>query len=183
MKKAIIVETNEKILLYDNGTWEYLEKKEIISDSCFSRDDLIVKTVDKMTNEVSVHLKELIQIFNKNNEERISFYAGSALNADYLFLNIYAYGAGNCINEDNEIIILFRDGSKFTLAQTGDFNCDNSFTLFLTKDQYKREINLLSSFEIETIRVYTTDSYVEQDLTSEQSKKIQKSIQYIMNYE
>lgn len=183
MRKAIITETNENVLLHDNGTWEYIEKKDLINNLDFSRDELISKTVDKMTNRISIHVKELIPIFNQNTEEGISFYAGNQLNANHLFLSFYAYGAGNCIDEDNEIIVLFRDGSKFTLRQSGDFNCDNSFTLLLTKDQYKREIDLLSSIEIETMRIYTTDSYVEQDLTPEQSKKIQKSIFFILNYD
>ncbi len=41
---------------------------------------------------------------------------------------------------------------------------------------------MFSTLEIETIRVYTSDSYVEEELTSEQSIRIQKSINYILNY-
>ena len=45
---------------------------------------------------------------------------------------------------------------------------------------YIKEINLLATQEIETIRVYTSDSYVEEDLTPEESLKIQKS-KYLLN--
>ena len=57
--------------------------------------------------------------------------------------------------------------------------CDYILNLYVILFGVNREIFYAIP---ETIRVYTSDSYVEEDLTPEQSMKIQKSIHYIMNY-
>ncbi len=72
MKKAIITETNDKVLLDDNGTWEYVEKSEDVSN--YSIDDLIMETFDKMTSKFSISFKESIIISNKYKENSINIY-------------------------------------------------------------------------------------------------------------
>lgn len=70
------------------------------------------------------------------------------------FLTAKLIGLGNCV-EDNELIVLFTNGDKFTLKSWNDFNCKGNAYFYVTKGQ--RE--MLSTLPMKTIRVRNGDSY------------------------
>jgi hypothetical protein len=178
MKKAIIENTEEKVILNDDGTWEYYESIEDILN--YGVNDLITTESDKMTNDTFYRFKNTIKISNEFNNNRISFIAHTEKNEEYLFLGIFAYGAGDCIAEDDKIILLFKDKQTITLENTNDYNCENHFTLFLSKALFEKTIYSLKTVQLESIRVYTSEGYVEVDLNEIQSLKIQKSIKLLL---
>ena len=73
---------------------------------------------------------------------------------DLSFLTAKLIGLGNCVDE-NELIILFENGEKFTLKSWNDFNCKGNAYFNVTS--YQRE--LLSTSPMKTIRVRNGDSY------------------------
>lgn len=178
MRIAVIQNTNKKVILKDNGIWEYYESLEDINS--YKVEDLIIVETDKMTNETSYRFKNMIRLSNEIENHNISIIAHSEKNEEYLFFGIFPYGAGDCIEDDSKIIFLFKDKQTITLENTGDYNCENHFTLFLTKARYEKTIFYLKTVQLASIRVYTSEGYVEVDLDEIQSLKIQKSIKFLL---
>ena len=89
-----------------------------------------------------------------------------------LILSIQAAGAGHCIDKGSKINILFTDGTRLELASDGDFNCDAEATVYFG-DIFgkKKELQELKSKKIQTMRVWTNESYVEQDFTPENQEE------------
>jgi hypothetical protein len=96
---------------------------------------------------------------------------------NYTILVIQAIGAGNCIDEGAKINILFRDGSKLELQNDADFNCKAKATVYFG-DVFgkKKELAQLMTKEIDTMRVWTNDSYVQEDFTSDNSVSLMMTI-------
>lgn len=178
MKIAIVENTNKKVILNENGTWEFYESLEDVQD--YVVEDLVTTEIDKMTNETSYRFKDMIRVSNEFTNHSISIMAHTAKNEEFLFFGIFPYGAGDCIEEDNKVIFLFKDKQTITLENTGDYNCENHFTLFLTKALYEKSLSYLKTVQLESIRVYTSEGYVEVDLDEIQSLKIQKSIKFLL---
>lgn len=85
-----------------------------------------------------------------------------------LILVIQAVGAGSCIDEGAKINILFDDGSRLELSSNGDFNCKGKATVYFGGSFGKRkELNELKTKKISTMRVWTSDSYVEKDFAQD----------------
>lgn len=178
MKIAIVENTNKKVILNENGTWEYYESLEDVQD--YVVEDLVTTEIDKMTNTTSFRFKNLIRIHNQFNDNKISVIAHTEKNEEYLFFGIFPYGAGDCIEEDSKIIFLFKNKQTITLENTNDYNCENHFTLFLSKAYSAKEMFMLKTEQIVTIRIYTSEGYVEVDLDEIQSLKIQKSLKFLL---
>lgn len=85
-----------------------------------------------------------------------------------LILSIQAAGAGNCIDKGAKINILFTDGSRLELASDGDFNCKAKATVYFGGVfGKKKQLAELKTKKIQTMRVWTSDSYVEKDFTED----------------
>jgi hypothetical protein len=97
-------------------------------------------------------------------------------------MSIQAAGAGSCINDDNKMNVLFRDGTRIEVLNSGKFNCEGKFTLYLGGVfGKKKELDLFKSKEVETMRVWTSNGYVEKDFTPEQSKKLMNTMSCLWN--
>lgn len=103
--------------------------------------------------------------------------------SDVIVVNIQVAGAGNCIDDNNKMNVLFRDGTRLELFNFESFNCEGMFSLYF-KDTFDNieQLNLLRTKEIETMRIWTTNSYVERDFSSAQSKKFMKTVDCLVNY-
>jgi len=99
-----------------------------------------------------------------------------------LIFNIQAVGAGNCIDDDNKMNVLFKDGTRLEFKNNGKFNCDAEFTLYFGGSYGKRqELQSFIKKEVETIRIWTSKSYVEKDFTNKQSQQLMKTIQCLIH--
>jgi hypothetical protein len=99
-----------------------------------------------------------------------------------LILSIKAVGASSCIDDENKINFLFTDGSRLAMVNNAQFNCKGNASLFfggiLGK---KRELEQLKTKKIQTMRVWTTDGYVEEDFTVEQQEEFFNVINCLSN--
>lgn len=78
--------------------------------------------------------------------------------------------------------ILFRDGTRLELINDGKFNCEAKFTQYFGGSfGKKKQLDMLRAKEIETMRIWTSKSYVENDFSTDQSKQLIKTIECLYN--
>lgn len=168
------------VILNTDGTWKYAEEGKKAAENAtastisYECKDIITDKVDKMTGESTRMMKEgiLVSEDNENGFGIIAFEASGAV-----ILKIIAAGAGSCIEDAAEMNILFRDGTRLKMVNSGKFNCEGVFTVYFGGGfGRKKELEILRSREIETLRVWTSKSYVEKDLSSENSKMLMASL-------
>lgn len=166
----------KEVILKEDGSWEYAEvTKNETSELSLECSDLIGTEEDKMTGKTSTGAKETLIISDDGGKNGFGIYALNSSKST--ILSIKAVGAGNCIDDDDKINILFRDGSRLQLFNDGKFNCDAKVTLYFGGIfGKKKELTELASKEIETMRVWTSKSYVEKNFTSDQSKQLMQTI-------
>jgi len=171
------------VLLNENGTWEYVKETDTESPIEMSSDcsDYIVTETDKMTGKSSTGAKETLVISEDGGKTGFGIYALNSSSSKSLIFVVQAVGAGGCVDDDDKINILFRDGSRLELVNNGKFNCDAKMTLYFGGSfGKKKQLEELATKEIETMRVWTSKSYVEKDFSSEQSKRLMKTISCLM---
>ena len=159
----------KEVVLNTDGSWSYIEKPSINSEVSLECSKLISTDIDKMTGKSTTAATETLIISEDSGKTGFGIFAMNSSKSTILV--IQAVGAGSCIDDDNKMNILFRDGTRLELINDGKFNCDAKMTLYF-KGVFgkKKELEMLTTKEISTIRVWTIKSYVEQDFTPEQSK-------------
>ena len=162
----------KRVNLNEDGTWNYIEaESSSTSELSLECSDLITTEVDKMTGKSTTSAKEMLVISEDGGKTGFGIYVLQGSKS--VIYSMQAVGAGNCIDDEDKANILFRDGTRIELYNDADFNCDAKFTLYFGGVfGKKKELEYLSTKEIETMRIWTSDSYVEKDFTSEQSKKL-----------
>jgi len=166
------------IILNDDGTWRYDDSNSVnISNKNCS--DLITTIADKVTGLSSRHSIEAI-ILNDNGKSKIEV---RLLEVNSIIGILFLVeGASRCIDDTNEIYILFRDGTRLVIENDAKYNCDGEFKLYFNNIHGKKKIlETISTKEIETIRIWTRESYVEQDLTPENSKELIMSLNCLIS--
>lgn len=159
------------VTLYSNGKWEYAKKSESNLDS-ITCENLIETTVDKMTGKSTTGTNGFIDIGNSKSGFKVILLISNGT----IVFNLEVLGKIGCIDKGNAMNILFRDGTKLELKHASDFNCQSDFTVYLGKQWHNEEnIALLATKEIETIRVWGKSTFIESDLTQENSKRLMKA--------
>lgn len=82
---------------------------------------------------------------------------------------IEAMGAGRCMRKGASVELLFTDGSRMHLA-SDSANCKRTATVALSADAdrpSRAAFTALMTKEIETMRVWTIEGYVQSDFTAE----------------
>ena len=173
----------KKVILNDDGTWKYVETQMETTEPTGDSDcsSYISTEVDKMTGKSIVAGKEMLLVSKDGGKNGFGIYIVKNGKRNIIF-SIQAVGAGNCIDDDNEMNVLFRDGSRIELINDGKFNCDAKFTQYFGGVfGKKKELEMFRTKEIETIRIWTSKSYVEEDFTSEQSKQMLHTVDCLSN--
>lgn len=167
-----------EVVLNSDGTWKYVESNGSSNGSVsLECSELVSSKVDKMTGETSVSASEAI-IVSDDGKEGIAIYLlqGNPGGARLIFI-LKAIGAGNCIDDDDKMNVLFSDGSRLEIENDGDFNCDAEFTVYFGGVfGKKREWTMLKEKRIESMRVWTTKGYVEEDFTEDQGEIVKATI-------
>lgn len=171
----------KKVLLNDDGTWKYIEaepKKDLSSSLQCS--DLVSEKTDKVTGKTSRSSTSGIAV-TKDNKKGLVIRAIQAERKS-IILAVSVVGAGACIDDKNQMNVLFRDGTRLELVNNGKFNCEGNFTLYFG-DVFgkKKEMEMFGTKEIETMRVWTSKGYVEEDFTPENSKAFMLTFHCLMN--
>ena len=173
----------KKVILNDDGTWKYvetiIEKQEPVNSSDCS--NYISTEVDKVTGESIVGAKEMLIVSKDGGKNGFGFYILKTDRGSIIF-SIQAVGAGNCIDDDDKMNVLFRDGTRIELVNDADFNCDAKYTQYFGGVfGRKKELEMFRTKEVETIRIWTSDGYVEEDFNSEQSKQLLHTVDCLLN--
>lgn len=172
--------SGKKVILNDDGTWKYVETSSNESKLSLDCSDLISTETDKMTGKSTTSSKETLIISDDGGKTGFGIFILDI--SGTLVFSIQAVGAGNCIDDENKMNILFRDGTRLELVNNGKFNCDGKFTLYFGGSFGKNnELELIKTKEIETVRIWTSKSYVEKDFSSIQSKQLIKTIECLLN--
>lgn len=169
----------KKIILNDNGTWKF---KEVIqqktNETTNSTDDCskyIVTEEDKVTGKSTTSSKQILIVSKDGGKKGFGIFTMKG--QESIIISIQAVGAGGCIDDDAKMNILFRDGTRLELTNDGKFNCDAKYTLYFGGySGKKKELELFKTKEIETMRIWTSKSYVEENFTSDQSQELMKSL-------
>ncbi len=76
----------------------------------------------------------------------------------------------SCVGDDAKILLLFRDGSRLTVFANSKFNCDGRVAIYFG-DVFRNDdlLQTLKTKPLETIRIYTYKSSIDEDFTKEQS--------------
>lgn len=100
-----------------------------------------------------------------------------------IIFSIVAVGAGRCIDEKSRIQILFTDDTRIELLNNNDFNCENnSVVYFLNVFGRQWEYDQLSTKNIKTMRVWTSNGYVEEDFSNAKSEQIKNVFRCLKNW-
>ena len=174
-ENSAITENDKKVILNNDGTWKYEEEgtKKLDSVDC---SEWVEPFVDKVSGESykagSNHL-----IVSDDGKNSLSFvFARSA--DDIVMVLITAIGAGSCIDKGDLINVVFTDGTRTELFSNAGFNCNKKARVFFKEGDGKNEkLNMLTMKKIKTMRVWTNDSYVENNFTEDQSSVFKNTMQ------
>lgn len=181
LNSQIEATTNDgkKVVLHDNGTWEYIESplkasNEEIELTC---ENLISTEYDKMTGKTTTAIKESIIVSDDGGKTGFGIYLLKGGKNSYGML-ISVVGAGSCIEDDGKADVLFRDGTRQGYLNNGSFNCDQLFSLYFGGIHGKKsEVDKFTSKEVEAMRVWTSKGYVEKNFSEYQSQQLMKAFQ------
>lgn len=169
----------KKVILNDDGTWKYKENEIIKTNennpSTENCSKYIVTTEDKVTGKTSTASKDMLIVSKNGGKKGFGIFLMKGEKS--VIMSIQAVGAGGCIDDKAKMNILFRDGSRLELSNDGKFNCDAKYTLYF--GGYfgkKKELEQLKTKEIETMRIWTSKSYVEENFTNDDSKELMESL-------
>ncbi len=126
---------------------------------------------DKMDGSTSTASKNTIVVSTDGGKRGFGIFMMQGLEG-VVILSIQAVGAGSCIDEGAKINILFTDGSRLALSNNGKFNCKGNSTVYFGGVFDKMsELEELKTKKVQTMRVWTSDSYVEKDFTTDNQEE------------
>ncbi len=162
----------KKVILNSDGTWKYVETKKVSLDSNSSDCSNWISTeTDKVDGTTTTAAKNTLIVSTDGGKKGLGIFMIQSSKGG-LILSIQAVGAGSCIDEGAKINILFTDGSRLALSNDGKFNCKGKSTIYFG-DVFgkKSQLEELKTKKIQTMRVWTSDSYVEKDFTKENQEE------------
>ena len=89
---------------------------------------------------------------------------------------------GYCIKEENKMLIVMKDGTRYQVENNGKANCDGNFKLYFG-GLYGKEMQLESfkSQEISAIRLMTSNGFVEETFSDDHSSLFKASINCMLS--
>lgn len=164
------------VILNNDGCWKFVEAMKEASPTVLGCADVIIDQTDIVTGNKTRSTKEGI-IVSKDGKNGFGIHLFQGTGKALIF-SATVVGAGPCIDDNNKMNVLFRDGTRIELLHEGDFNCEGSFTLYLGGAfGKKREMEYFMTREVKIMRIWTSKSYVEEELTSDNSKTLKKAFE------
>ena len=178
--QVAITEDGKKVLLSDDGTWEYANgdtsEDPAAAEMPSECTHWLESEEDKMTGKTTVSSREVLIVGDEDQSEGLGIYMLQG-SRDSIVLVLGVMGAGNCVDKGDKVNILFRDGSRMELASETDFNCDGrSVVYFGGIFGKKAKLRTLSQKQISTMRVWTSKSYVQRDFTTDHSEQFLRTL-------
>ena len=173
----------KKVVLNGDGTWKYSETKLESNESNSKSDcsNFISTEVDKVTGNSTVAAKNVLIVSRDGGKYGFGIFVLKS-NSGSIIFSIQAVGAGSCIDDNNKMNILFRDGARLELTNEGKFNCEAKYTQYFGGIfGKKKELEMLKTKEIETMRIWTSKSYVEENFNADQSKELMNVVRCLLD--
>lgn len=172
----------KKVILYSDGSWKYAEtnidKAESIDNSDCS--NYITKEFDKVTGNTTVAAKNMLIVSGEGSKYAFGIYVMKGKRDTIIFV-IRAVGAESCIDDNSNMNVLFRDGTRLKLINDGKFNCESRYTQYFGGIfGKKKELEMFRTKEVETMRIWTSKGYVEENFTSDQSKDLMNVVNCLL---
>ncbi len=161
--------SGKKVILNSDKTWKYVaDEKTQTTNFVISDCSKYIETIeDKMTGKKTTAAKGTIIVSSDGGKKGFGIILMQS-SSGFLIVSIQAVGAGSCIDQGNKINILFTDGTRLELSSDGKFNCKGNATLYFGDVFGKnKQLEELKTKKIQTMRVWTSESYVEQDFTED----------------
>ena len=103
-------------------------------------------------------------------------------NNRFTIMFVYTNGPDYCIEKAGIMSFIFSDGTKMKLYNCGGYNCRGRFEAYFGGVYgNKSKLLKLSKKKVSSMRVYTINSYVEEDLTSNQSESFSNIVNCILS--
>lgn len=184
--------SGKKVILYQDGTWKYAdetvkrpeektkepvkEKKAVITTTGVSADceAMLEITDDSKTGLRITKTKNMIIVAETGGNNQLGIVVQKN-SKGIITLGLRPVGAGECIEEGNKVNIVFTDGSKTELAHDGFANCNGESSVsFGGSFGKKKQFDQLRSKKIKTIKVWTRQGSVQQNLSDENQATLLK---------
>ena len=161
-----VTKDGQNVLLFNNGTWKYNETSISVEPSTQGCENLFKRIENEENGDVSYSLVDDIIVFDGIN--------GFSLNLTKKNNTVHAeanvVSANDCIDDNANINLTFMDGSRLLLVSDSKSNCRAEvFIDFLGVYGKEAEFYQLSTKEIQSIRIWTTDGSVEQHLSRDKA--------------
>lgn len=176
-----------KVLLFDDGHWEAAPKPaepattNVGESSC---EEFTMVLEDVMEGTTTLAAKENLVVSQDGGTEGIAFLM---LNPDIpgkhiTVISIVSVGAARCIDDDDEIVVLFTDGTRMTLDNRNEFNCQGKSKVYVGGlfTSASTEQALISK-TIQRMRVKTSNGFVEEEFSAEQGEQFRRTLECLRN--
>jgi hypothetical protein len=171
-------ENGKKVILNEDGTWKYADTVKSASTNLDPNDcsNWIKTEEDKVSGKSYTTMKEYL-VVSKDGGKKGFGISLMLSGKGSIILSIKAVGAGSCIDRGAKINILFTDGSRLELSTDGDFNCKGNATIYFGNVfGKKKQLAELQTKKIDVMRVWTSDSYIEEKFEDEQAEQFKNSL-------
>jgi hypothetical protein len=175
-------ENGKRVILKSDGTWLYADTVKTVQANLDPNDctNWIKTTEDKVSGETYTSMKDHLVVSQDGGKKGFGISLMLSGNNSIIF-SIKTVGAGSCIDKGAKINILFTDGTRMELASDGDFNCKGNSTVYFGGIFGKKsQLNELKEKKIDTMRVWTSDSYVEQKFEIDQAEQLKNSLNCLL---
>ena len=171
-------ESGKKVILNSDGTWKYADTVKTAQTNLDPNDcsNWIKTKEDKVSGNSYTIMKDYLVISQDGGKKGFGINLMLSGNNSIIF-SIKAAGAGGCIDKGAKINILFTDGTRMELASESDFNCKGNATVYFGDVFGKMsQLNELKGKKIDTMRVWTSDSYVEQKFSDYEAEQFKNAL-------
>lgn len=171
-------DNGKKVILAKDGTWKYADTVKTQESTLDPNDcsNWIKVEEDKVAGTSYEVIKEYLIVSKDGGTKGFGIDLMKSSRGSVI-LSIKAAGGGGCIDKGQKINILFTDGSRIELHTDGDFNCKGKATVYFGGMFGKKsELKELQAKDIDIMRVWTSDSYVEEKFNAAQATQFKNAL-------
>ncbi|MFM8280443.1 MAG: fibrobacter succinogenes major paralogous domain-containing protein [Bacteroidota bacterium] len=137
----------------------------------------IKSSIEKNTTDTTYSSIDDIKIYDYEGEYGFTIRMSKSGYNGLPWILFKTYGSGECIEENNKVIIVFTDKSKIETTSNTKNNCKNNCWLRVDS-KYFRDIRYKI---VDKVQVYTKDGFVEQSFTKKQSDAFRATFTHLVD--
>ena len=160
-----------KVILREDGTWVAKPTPPASNpDDCST---VVSTTHDRVSGTTSTMMINPLVLSDDGKKGLIMY---TMKGQQSIIWAITVVGASSCVDDDNKVNVLFTDGTRMEVENDANFNCDGRHTTYYGGVFGKRaQFNALATKNIEVVRVWTRQGYVEKTLNQEQATHLRSA--------